>query len=267
MSRRKPVVKASAIERGMRRRLGADPAYSGLLIKNPMHPDWRVTWLHDKPYSLGELGEYLFPRDTRRDARREVRGLSRDCDTFDHTRFWAYEHVLRFKRSGGSRSEWIERCREVAADYNEANCSPPLTLREIRKIGKGIGGWTWRNFTEESRIGWLSRRGARRAAARWAGHVSAEKTKPWEAEGISRRTWYRRKAAARGAEQVPMQRGTMLLSDISPPAAGAAPQGKAARVLIASVPTLAARVAAQQQNTSYDWTHHRPSRRTWVGQP
>jgi Replicase family/Primase C terminal 1 (PriCT-1) len=204
----------------MRRRLGADPAFSGLLIKNPLHADWRVTWVHDHAYTLDELGEYLFAHDTRRDPRREVRGLSRDCDTFDHTRYWAYANVLEFKRKGDTEAAWVEQCRVVAAEYNEANCTPPLTLGEIRKTGTSVGRWTWRRFTENGFARRQAQRGRSGMAMRWAGHVSAEKAKPWEAEGISRATWYRRKAAAGHVQPVQIHRETITISDDSAQALG-----------------------------------------------
>jgi hypothetical protein len=206
-SRRAPVNLASAVQRGLRRRLGADPGYTGLLCKNPTHPQWQVVWLRDQPYTLGELAEHLFPRDMRRDPRRRVRGLGRDCDTFDHTRHWAYGHVLPFRRAGGTEPQWVARCTEVAADYNEANCTPPLTPGEIRKTGKGVGRWTWWHLTEEGLACWRSKRGKFAISKRWAGHVTAEQ-KAQEA-GVSRRTWYRRQAAERAA------RGTIPISDNS----------------------------------------------------
>jgi hypothetical protein len=43
-SSRKPIDYLAAIERGLRRRLKADPGYCGLIGKNPLHPRWRTDW-------------------------------------------------------------------------------------------------------------------------------------------------------------------------------------------------------------------------------
>jgi hypothetical protein len=58
-----PLLFFAAVERGIARRLGADPRYCGLLAKNPLHPDWRVEWRRDDAYTLEELADWLFPRD------------------------------------------------------------------------------------------------------------------------------------------------------------------------------------------------------------
>jgi hypothetical protein len=50
-ARLKPLTLLAAIERGPTRRLGSDRGYSGLLVKNPLHPHWIVEWRRDAPYS------------------------------------------------------------------------------------------------------------------------------------------------------------------------------------------------------------------------
>jgi hypothetical protein len=44
-SARRPLEWFADIERGYRRRLGADTAFNGVILKNPLHLDWRVRWL------------------------------------------------------------------------------------------------------------------------------------------------------------------------------------------------------------------------------
>jgi hypothetical protein len=237
-SRRKPMEWAAAIERGLRRRLGADHAYSGLLTKNPLHRAWRVTWTRDEPYLLDELDDALFEHDKRREPTRLISGLGRNCDLFDKTRDWAYPEVRRFKRSGGSEAEWRERCIQFAAEHNQV-FDTPLGPAEVRSIGKSVAKFTWRNFSE---AGFSKRQafcGKRGMAKRWEGHDSVEK-KAKEA-GISPATWYRRHGAAgtlrwsakrRGnavSDMQPARRERLTLSDISAGAAGAAAPGKPGR--------------------------------------
>jgi len=49
-SRQLPQDYLEAIDRGLRSRLGADPAYSGFLTKNPVHPHWITDWCSTRTY-------------------------------------------------------------------------------------------------------------------------------------------------------------------------------------------------------------------------
>jgi hypothetical protein len=220
-SRQKPLHYLAAVELGLRRRLGADRGYAGVLCKNPLHPKWRVHWLCDKPYLLDELNDALFPRDKLREPTRQTSGLGRNCDLFDKTRHLVYPEVRRFKRSCGSEAEWRERCIQVAAEHNQF-FDTPLGPREVRSIGKSVTKWTWRNFSEagfSKRQAFCGRRGM---AKRWAGHVPvAQKAKE---AGMTLRTWQRRMA-------LQLQRGAITLSDNSPVKPGATAQRKPGRAV------------------------------------
>jgi hypothetical protein len=188
-SRESPLHYLAAVERGLRRRLGADRAYNGLITQNPLHPDWRTDWLGG--YSLSALAASLRRADMRPEPRREHEaGLGRNCSVFDDTREWAYREVLRFKRDGGTPEGWRERCRTIAGAHNSV-FALPLPHSEVRSIGKSIADWTWDEFTDAK----FSRIQSLRAQRRWAGHVAESSTRPWEALGISERTYYRRKRA------------------------------------------------------------------------
>ena len=60
-----PIRYCADIQRGMIRRLDADKAFAGHLLKNPLSEQWEVIHLHDKAYSLGELAACLDKRDMR----------------------------------------------------------------------------------------------------------------------------------------------------------------------------------------------------------
>ena len=57
--RQTPMRYLCAVESAMRERLGADPAYGGLITKNPAHGHWRTLWGPEHRYTLAELAEYL----------------------------------------------------------------------------------------------------------------------------------------------------------------------------------------------------------------
>ena len=187
-SHRGPIEYLAAIERGFRRRLGADPGYSGLIAKNPLHPHWRVDWPMPRPYEMGELAGALDKRDMRPEPKSETLGLGRNCSIFDDARHWAYRNVLDFKRAGAAFERWEARLLQVVQGHNLI-FSDPLPHSELRHIAKSIAKWTWRRFSVER----FSALQSFRVKKRWAGHIAAETTKPWEALGISRRTYYRRK--------------------------------------------------------------------------
>jgi hypothetical protein len=187
-----PIRYAADVQRGLRRRLGADIGYTGLIAKNPLHPDWRVEW-HNRHYDLGALAGHLSKADMRAEVQlaHEI-GLGRNCSVFDSLRYWAYSHVLAAKLEGRSPRAWFEQCLYVAEQHNIF--SEPLSPRETRQIAKSVAQWTWARFDADRFSEQQSRRGKRGLAKRWAGHVAESTTKPWEAMGISRRTYYRQKA-------------------------------------------------------------------------
>jgi hypothetical protein len=155
-------------------------------MQNPLCPDWDADWLG--AYGLSELAGSLTRADMRPEPRREyATGIGRNCDVFDDTREWSYRAVLQFKRDGGNLDGWRERCRQIAGAYNSA-FQLPLPFSEVRSIGESIADWTWDKFSDAA----FSRRQTARARRRWAGHVAKSTTKPWEASGMSRATYYRR---------------------------------------------------------------------------
>jgi len=181
-----------AVEGGIARRVGADRRYTGLITKNPLHQHWRVEWRREEAYTLPELADWLFPEDMQPDLSiEEMLGTGRNCTIFEELRLIAYREVRAFKRNG-SFEMFRARLEQVAIGIN---MQFPVALRptEVRGIAKSVAKWTWRRMSEEK----FSAIQGHRANIRWAGHVAVESTRPWEAEGISRRTWYRRRAEAR----------------------------------------------------------------------
>jgi hypothetical protein len=176
------------VERGFARRLGADRRYPGLILKNPLHPGWRVEWRREEPYTLPELADWLFKRDLASDiSPGTTLGAGRNCTVFDELRQIAYREVLAFKRNG-SLETFRSRLERVAIGIN-TQFPLALGMAEIRAIAKSVARWTWRHFSVEK----FSALQRHRINIRWRNHISAEKTKPWESLGISRATYYRRK--------------------------------------------------------------------------
>jgi hypothetical protein len=160
-SRGSPLHYMAAVQRGLRRRLEADPRYVGLVAKNPYHPAWRVEWQAPAPYYLDELADHLFPQDTRPEHEtRESFGVGRNCHVFDEVRVVAYREVLQFKSAGTPFHLWQQRCTDLCLVSNQ-QFAVPLAHAEIRAIAKSIAKWTWSRFSEARFSELQARRGSR----------------------------------------------------------------------------------------------------------
>jgi len=178
----------AAIERGLTRRLKADVGYSGLMAKNPLHPDWRTIWGPSKPYTLPELDHWLEDNDKAPIKRVEFEfGVGRNCSIFDSVRKFAYAHVMAAKKSGETVGQFREAVFKACQNVNE-KFDVSLGDKEVGCIAKSIANWTWRKFSIEGQ----SRIQTARARKRWQGHTKSE---PWTEYGMSRRTYFRHKAA------------------------------------------------------------------------
>jgi hypothetical protein len=185
------------VERGIARRLSADLSYAGLVTKNPTHPIWDTEWRRTDPYSLRSLNNCLSAHDKRREVGlRSQSGAGRNCTIFDELRHPAYRRVRSFKNQQRSRDEWFDWCLNGALDLNVQFASP-LGFSEVKAIAKSVCSWTWRHFSVERYRQIQSRRSQLANSKRW-GDDSAEKRQPWVEQGISRSTYYRRKAQPGG---------------------------------------------------------------------
>jgi hypothetical protein len=196
---------------------GADANYTGLMTKNPLHPRWRL-WSTGQMYSLGDLMEWIDERPARDQAKDREFGLGRNCDLFDELRFWAYQEVRHYR--GEERYTWNAAVQRRAKKLN--NFQIPLDQREVAYVGKSVARWTWKTDPKVlqvfiARQAWKGKGGKNpeqareRKKANWrAGRPTIGK--PWKDMGISRRTYYRRKAAG----QLPRTDGNTLLKLIEP---------------------------------------------------
>ncbi|MEL1765996.1 replication initiation protein, partial [Acinetobacter baumannii] len=90
------ILYANAIQQKLLELFKADPAYVGLVAKNPFSDSWKTYCLRDKPYSLNELAKNL--ELSWKDANKEIKqddaiGLGRNCFVFHTARHWAYKEV------------------------------------------------------------------------------------------------------------------------------------------------------------------------------
>jgi hypothetical protein len=146
------------------------------LAKNPLHRDWRASWIAPQPYDLLTLLEPLDPADTRHYPQRsETEGDSRHCDLFHELRSFAYSNVLAYIEMGNFDA-WRNRLLEAARDLN--TFALPLGESDLRSAVKSTATWTWRRFSKEG----LSE--IQRARARRGRSIAANTTAALIADAI-----------------------------------------------------------------------------------
>lgn len=149
IARRHPLRYLASIEAAYRSALAADQGYSGLISKNPLHPDWDVLQGREQLYDLQELADYV-DLSLYADKRRRLPsiGLGRNCNLFDSLRFFAYRKVAEY-RAAGSYDRWLADLATRAEGYNSdfpRDQGGPLPLSEVRATVKSVGRWTWHNY-------------------------------------------------------------------------------------------------------------------------
>ena len=144
--RRAPIRYAASVDVALTKKLEADPGYSGLICKNPLHKNWNVQIWETVPYDLGWIADYL-DLEPYEDQRKHLPpfGLGRNCTIFDVTRHWAYRQI---RKSGNFLNEdfFIYEVTQYAG-YRNLEFPVPLPQKEIKHIGKSIGKWTWKNMS------------------------------------------------------------------------------------------------------------------------
>lgn len=209
---------AAAIEAALIKAFGADPCYAGVIAKNPIHQAWRRIDLRREPYTLHELEDYLDLQGPDKSAQRaealaENSSIARNCQLFDRLRFHAYQHVRMYK-SDSSYDVWKRYLGAKADQYNDFK--PALPANEVKHLVTSVAKWTWTKYSGKLSDKQWSALQAHRGAkgGRISAKVRADKaeqagsslseqmaklsskgiseSEPWVADGISRRTWYRR---------------------------------------------------------------------------
>jgi hypothetical protein len=229
-SRRYPVALMNKTVRKMTLALQADSSYIGLIAKNPLHPQWRVRWGSCRGYSLTQLLESIPEKSEQPDTEEKVNvpqvalGESRNCAIFDAARVRAYRVFGKCRSASDFTNRVVEDCHSM----NDALPSP-LDHREVSVIARSISDWVVENFAKGRRRNAsveLRERQTFLANWRWfkereravggkvltvdrmrqsrviypdkaLSHATLrgwqERLKPWNHQGISRATYYRRK--------------------------------------------------------------------------
>ena len=141
----KPLRYAAAVENALRKKLGADTGYSGLICKNPNHSHWKIAVWQPELYTLDWLADSL---DLSAANDKEIvsdYGLGRNCTLFDRTRKWAYRAI---RQGWPEYGQWLQACYERASAYN-LQFAAPLDENEVAGIAQSIAKWTSKNFNKD----------------------------------------------------------------------------------------------------------------------
>lgn len=196
-SKLKPIIYANAILKRLQALFNADVGYSGLIAKNPLNQHWIAHTLRSTPYSLNELADKL--EIDWKEANKPVKqsdaiGLGRNCYIFHTARFWAYKAVREFR--GKTYNQWLQTVIDHCLKLNEG-ITEPMQYGEIKGISKSIARYCWKRdgYAYQEFIDRQRRKGALggKKSKRLPVDGSEASIKPWEALGISRATFYRRK--------------------------------------------------------------------------
>lgn len=147
---RRPLALAAAVTEGLRRSVDGDPAFGGLITKNPLNGNWSTHWVTSHTYGLNELAGHLDdadlmpPTSWRRARRRNPIGLGRNCTIFETARTWAYREA---RHHWGDPDGLHRAITSTVRDLNQ-NFSEPLPSSETRAIATSIHKW----ITTKSRI-------------------------------------------------------------------------------------------------------------------
>lgn len=142
----KPQRYIAAVDVALCEKLKADPGYSRLLCKNPLHEKWIVLTPRFALYDLAELGDWLdLSKYQDRRRRLPMTGLGRNCTLFEVLRLYAYKARRQPWLSDGIYYEAVlAKAHEINAGFN-----PPLPHSEVRSTAKSVARWTWRRMSAE----------------------------------------------------------------------------------------------------------------------
>jgi DNA-binding CsgD family transcriptional regulator len=159
-----PLRYLAAVDVALTEELEADPGYSKLLSKNPLHVRWEVLYPRDELYDLDELASWV-DMEKYRDKRRRLPaiGYGRNCTLFETLRVWAYSARRResFLSEEMFRHAVLNHAHGINAEFQ-----PPLPHSEVRATAKSVSRWVWRKMSDKGFTEWQRVMGRRSGVVR-----------------------------------------------------------------------------------------------------
>lgn len=166
----KPLRYAARIQEGLVKLLGADPAFTGFITRNPTFPalaPGEVIWGADTAYELADMRTSTMPRILPKKARTARSDLGRNCALFEEGRHAIYRLNREMNYPGAdalyrvSLSHLLDLNGSISSD-----AGGPLPTSEVRSIASSIAKWTAKNHTSQSFIQRQRRASEKSAEAR-----------------------------------------------------------------------------------------------------
>jgi hypothetical protein len=133
--------------------LGADPAYSGLMARNPVQHPREWVWGEGKVWCLHDLREELrglLPRGLRRAVRASEASYGRNTGLFHRLRGLAYAQVNLFRGKAGGEEAfrlWVgQTAHALNGELFAGHPKGPLDPREVGWIAKSVAKRTWAHY-------------------------------------------------------------------------------------------------------------------------
>lgn len=151
--RRKPQQFYENVDCSLTRSLpGADPAYVGKFIKNPLSSFWK-TIRHNVEYDLEDFKDYHIDTTPIRKRQNLVwDALGRNNTLFNNLRFWAYAKVKFYLNN---RVGFVTAVEAEAFEINSqfiSQCDKgSLLYKEVLSTATSVSNYTWRNRYGEFR--------------------------------------------------------------------------------------------------------------------
>jgi hypothetical protein len=154
----KAIKYAQAVYYAYALKMGADLAYSALITKNPLHPQWRTTYWTKQAYSLDYLADFVdLPKKLPKKL--EVVALGRNVTMFEKGRRWAYTAVRDYLHHNSSY-EWEQAVKKHLEEINNG-FEQPLPYSEVKATAKSIARWVWQRFSYGEFSAIQAKRGAK----------------------------------------------------------------------------------------------------------
>ncbi len=139
---------------------GADRAYNGTFVHNPLSDAWIVTEGPAEPYTLAQLAAVPAIRAAldarpRRPARHRHLTIvptapippadpnRRNCSVFDALRIWAYAAVAAYADEHAFRCAVHERADAIGAELGATSHKGALGVRELAATARSVARYVW----------------------------------------------------------------------------------------------------------------------------
>ena len=146
-SRRAPQKFYEDIDNALTAALGADLCFTGNVIKNPTHKDWRTICHPQCTYDLADFKEYRLTYISHRkklklEASDSFKG--RNDTLFDSLRHWAYMEVRQHQSQQSFMLVVQQRAQSINYTFVDRQ-NGILPFKEVQSTARSVGSWTWRH--------------------------------------------------------------------------------------------------------------------------